>query len=103
MAQVLRTYIVSRQILAILHMAIATELFRIPDCFYRAIRCMGRREQAAVRAMARCLPSTPMAQVLRTCTVSRPPLALPHTATAMELLRLAHWFYRAIPCTGRRL
>ena len=32
---------------------------------------MGRRSVAAVRPVARCLPSTPMARVLRTCIVSR--------------------------------
>src|ERR1019366_5517878 len=31
---------------------------------------MGRQPMAAVRAVARCLPSTPMARVLQTCIVS---------------------------------
>ena len=49
-------------------------VIRFWDCFYRAIPCMGRRKLAAVRAGARCLPSTPTARVLRPCIVSRRPL-----------------------------
>src|SRR5947207_2305108 len=40
------------------------------DWFYRATPFMERRVKAAVRALARCSPSEPMARVLRTCIVS---------------------------------
>ena len=72
MARVLRTCIISR--------VAATELIRLPDWFYRAVPCMGRRLMAAIRAMARCSPSTPMARVLRTCIISR--------VVATELIRM---------------
>jgi uncharacterized repeat protein (TIGR03803 family) len=36
----------------------------------QATPCMGRRLKAAVRATARCSPSTPMARVLQTCILS---------------------------------
>src|SRR5437773_12417672 len=63
---------------------------------------MGRRRLAAARAMARCLPSTPMARVLRTCIVSRAPLLiLDLTLTATELIRVPAWLYPATPCMGR--
>src|ERR1039458_3863906 len=56
---------------------------------------MERRLLAAVRAMARCLPFTRMARVLRPCIVLL-------TAT-MDLIRMAVWFYPATSCMGRRL
>ena len=89
MARVLRPCIVSSGY------GSKTELIRMPDWFYRATPCMGQRSAAALRAMARCSPSTPMARVLRPCIAS--------PAAATELLRKPDWFYRATPCMGRRL
>src|ERR1043166_6018049 len=67
---------------------------------------MGRR-MAAVRAMARCSPSRPMARVLRTCIVSRQALVLlvptvTELVLAVALLLVAAWFYRATPSMGQR-
>src|SRR5258705_11815097 len=56
---------------------------------------MGRLLLAAVRAMARCSPSTRMAPVLRSSTAS---LAAP-----TEPIRGRDWCYRATPCLARRI
>src|SRR5215212_9308274 len=61
MERVLPTCIVS--------LAAVTEVIRGADWSYRATPCMGRRLVAAVRAMAQCSPSTPMARVLQRCIV----------------------------------
>src|ERR1035438_1444862 len=94
MGRVLRTCIISRPPLDLQEAVMvptATELILLMDYFYRATRCMGRRNVAAVRAGARCLPSTPMARVLRFCTLSRQPLDLQAAmvSTRTELIRLA--------------
>src|ERR1039458_5984077 len=54
---------------------------------------MGRHGMAAVRVLARCSPSTPVARGLRTCIVS--------LAAATELIRWPDWFHREAPCMGR--
>ena len=65
-----------------------TELIQMPVCFYRATPCMGRHLKAGLRVMARCSRSTPMAQVLRTCIISRqPPVLILTSPTAMEFFR----------------
>src|SRR5580658_5883308 len=76
MVRILRTCIVSQRPseLEVLMVRTTTELFQFSDCFYRAPLCMGRRVVAEQMAMARCLPLTLMARVLRTCIVSRNPL-----------------------------
>src|SRR2546430_2372495 len=65
----------------------ATELVRVPDCLpiHRAAPYMGRQAAVALRATARCSPSAPTAQVLRTCTVSRRSLAHFPVLTVTEL------------------
>src|SRR5208282_3149981 len=91
MARVLRTCIVSRRPLdpRVVMVPTVTEFFLMPDWFYRATRCMGRRNVADLRAGALCLPSTPMARVLRTCIVSRDRLGLEvlMVPTATECIR----------------
>src|ERR1041385_7454463 len=77
MARVLRTCIVL--------LAATTEVIRTQDWFYLTTTCMGRRCTAGVRAMARCLPSTLMARVLRTCIAS---LRFPPTLTATEHIHM---------------
>src|SRR5258705_408813 len=89
MARVLRTCTVSvRGLVFILILPTAMELFRKPDWFYRAILCMGRRSGAALLAMARSSPSTPIAQVLRTYIILQQPLVLLLPPTATERIRL---------------
>src|SRR5207249_3451846 len=80
--------------------AVATELIRLPDWFYRATPCMERQLVEAIcgieipawgMAVARCSPSTLMAPVLRPCTISRPSrgiLADLFAQTMTELIRL---------------
>src|SRR5438445_8593437 len=68
-ARVLRPCIVSPQPLLLLT---PTELVRM-GWFYRGTRFTGRRGVAAARALARCSPSTLMAQILRPCILSRQP------------------------------
>src|ERR1043166_3696339 len=65
---------------------------------------MERRIMGAVQAMARSSPSTPMARVLRSCIVSRPPALILQASipTATEVIRLADWSYQATLCMGRR-
>src|SRR5258708_3309865 len=65
---------------------------------------MGRQRLGAVRALARCSRSTPMARVLRPCIVSQQSsLILIQTAPiAMEPIRSGDWFYRATACMGRQ-
>src|SRR5260370_19843276 len=92
MALVLRTYIISRERLALLE-AIAMELILL-DWSYRATYCMGRQGMAAVRAMAQCLPSILIARALRPCTILR--------VAVMERIRTV-WFYRATPYTAPRI
>src|ERR1700722_358989 len=96
MARVLRPYIA-------LLMA-ATDVIRRPGWSCRAEACTGRRTVAAVRAMGRSSPSTPMAQVLRPSIRSRQHLDLRVllARTATELIREADWFYRATPFMRRR-
>src|SRR5262245_5901998 len=67
----------------------ATELLRMPDWFYRVTPCMGRPGVAAVRAMAWCSPSTPMAPVLQSFTYLRLRRLFPGlTPTATEFTRM---------------
>jgi hypothetical protein len=53
---------------------------------YPAPTCMARRMKAAVRVVARCSGSIPMALFLRTCIVFRQPLVL-FLPTAKALFR----------------
>src|SRR6266446_6900151 len=84
-APVLQIGIISRQLTLILPVSLptATELIRRSDYFYRATPCMGRRRMAAVRVLARCSPSTPMARVLGSCIFSRPVVTTAPTATQL--------------------
>ncbi len=75
-------------------LAAATVVIRVPDWFYQMAFCMGRRSTAVVRGMVRCLPSTPMAPVLRPC------IALLTVAT--EAVLLPDWFCREAPYMGQR-
>src|SRR5229473_2326729 len=70
MARALQLCTVLRQLILIT-VPTAKERDRLPDWFYPATPCMGRRWKAAVRAMALFSKSTPMAQVFRPCTVLR--------------------------------
>src|SRR5579862_7542164 len=63
---------------------------------------MEQQEVAAVLVAAPCLPSKPMARLLRTYIISRVSL-VPIRLTVMELFRTADSFYRAPPCMGRLL
>src|SRR5439155_158674 len=51
--------------------AAATEVIRLPSWFYRTTPYMERLVMAAVGSMERYSPSTPMAQALRPCIISR--------------------------------
>ena len=78
---------------------IAMERFRKPLWFCRVTHYMGRQKKvdqaytaAAVRLVARCFPSGPMAQVLQTCIVS---------TAVMARFPSPVWFCRAILCMGQ--
>src|SRR5437773_1982394 len=71
---------------------------------------MGRRVVAAVRAVARCSPSTPMARFLRPCIGSQEPTPEMHLqqeiycrSTPTKKVRLPDGFYRATPFMVRRV
>ncbi len=82
----------------VLRPATAKELFRKPDWFYRAPPCMGRPIKAAPIPMAPCSPSTPMARVSSSCTLSvPPPVRVIPALTATGLTRRPPWFYLAAP------
>ena len=87
MARVLRSCIVSRQSALILPVSLptATELVLRQGWFYRVTPCMERQVVEAIRAVARCLPSTQTARALRTCIVS--PLTSSPEPTATERIR----------------
>src|SRR5258708_23056455 len=72
-------------------LAEATELVRKVWLYQPTTPFMGLRAAAAVRPLARYLPSTPMALVLLTS------IAL--LAASVELVRLV-WFFPARPCMG---
>src|SRR5260370_4503736 len=69
MAQASRTFIVSRQLLT-LHKPTTTDLVLVPVSYCPATPCTGRHPAGAVRVMARCSGSTPMARALQTCILS---------------------------------
>src|SRR5436190_19748366 len=80
------------------------EQFRPPGYYYLATSCTGRRSMAAVLAMARCSPSTPMVRGLRPCTASQQRLAATLIISiAMDPSHLPECCSRATRCMGRRL